>query len=136
LVAEAAGVPDRRRALELLASSRDGCTEALMLAHGFTVELLVDLCIAELAIASPERRGDARGCDGGLREELAAGGIGPLAIGEAADGVQRDSGRLRLLAAAPSALLDDVGLVVLLAIWSSDPKYRLMRNHREAACSC
>jgi hypothetical protein len=47
--------PDRRRALELLASSRDGCTEALMLAHGFTVELLVDLCIAELAIATPER---------------------------------------------------------------------------------
>jgi hypothetical protein len=47
--------PDRRRALELLAASPDGCTEALMLAHGFTVELLVDLCIAELAIATPER---------------------------------------------------------------------------------
>jgi hypothetical protein len=30
--------PDRRRALELLASCRDGCTEAIMLAHGFTVE--------------------------------------------------------------------------------------------------
>jgi hypothetical protein len=29
--------PDRRRALELLASCRDGCTEAMMLAHGFTV---------------------------------------------------------------------------------------------------
>jgi hypothetical protein len=40
--------PDSRRALELLAASPDGCTEALMLAHGFTVELLVDLCIAEL----------------------------------------------------------------------------------------
>ena len=47
--------PDRRRALELLAASPDGCTEALMLAHGFTVELMVDLCIAELAIATPER---------------------------------------------------------------------------------
>jgi hypothetical protein len=47
--------PDRRRALELLAASPDGCTEAIMLAHGFTVELLVDLCIAELAIATPER---------------------------------------------------------------------------------
>jgi hypothetical protein len=47
--------PDRRRALELLAASPDGCTEALMLAHGITVELLVDLCIAELAIATPER---------------------------------------------------------------------------------
>jgi hypothetical protein len=28
--------PDRRRALELLASCPDGCTEAMMLAHGFT----------------------------------------------------------------------------------------------------
>ena len=46
--------PDRRRALELLAASRDGYTEAMMLAHGFTVELMVDLCIAELAIATPE----------------------------------------------------------------------------------
>jgi hypothetical protein len=27
--------PDRR-ALELLATSRDGCTEAIMIAHGFT----------------------------------------------------------------------------------------------------
>jgi len=30
-------------------------TEALMLARGFRVELLVDLCIAGLAIATPER---------------------------------------------------------------------------------
>jgi len=29
--------PDRRRTLELLASRRDGCTEAIMIAHGFTV---------------------------------------------------------------------------------------------------
>jgi hypothetical protein len=29
----------RRRALELLASCRDGCTEAIMLAHGFTIEV-------------------------------------------------------------------------------------------------
>jgi hypothetical protein len=47
--------PDRRRALELLAASPDGCTEAIMLAHGFTVELLVELCMAELTIATPER---------------------------------------------------------------------------------
>ena len=46
--------PDRRRALELLAASHDGYTEALMLAHGFPVPLLVDLCIAGLAIATPE----------------------------------------------------------------------------------
>jgi len=30
----------RRRALELLAGNRDGCTEAIMLAHGFKIELL------------------------------------------------------------------------------------------------
>jgi hypothetical protein len=47
--------PDRRRALELLAASPDGCTEAIMLAHGFPVPLLVDLCIAGLASATPER---------------------------------------------------------------------------------
>jgi len=45
--------PDRRRALELLASC-NGATEAIMLAHGFTVEQMVDLCIAGLAIATPE----------------------------------------------------------------------------------
>jgi hypothetical protein len=51
----AAPKSDRRRALELLASSRDGCTEAIMLAHGFTVEQMVDLCVAGLATATPER---------------------------------------------------------------------------------
>jgi hypothetical protein len=35
--------PDRRRALELLASCRDGCTEAMMRAHGFTVSQMVNL---------------------------------------------------------------------------------------------
>jgi len=33
---------NRRRALELLAASRDGCTEAIMLAHGFAPELMVE----------------------------------------------------------------------------------------------
>ena len=47
--------PHRRRALDLLATSPEGCTEAIMLAHGFTVELMVDLCIAGLAIATVER---------------------------------------------------------------------------------
>src|SRR5262249_33782806 len=32
--------PERRRALELLAASPDGCSEAIMLAHGFTVDFL------------------------------------------------------------------------------------------------
>jgi hypothetical protein len=48
--------PDRRRALELLASSpHEGCTEAVMLAHGFTIPQLVDLVRAGLATATPTR---------------------------------------------------------------------------------
>jgi len=41
----------RRRALELLAASSDGCTEAIILAHGFTTDFLVDLVRAGLATA-------------------------------------------------------------------------------------
>ena len=33
--------PNRRRAFELFASCRDGCTEAIMLAHGFTLAQMV-----------------------------------------------------------------------------------------------
>jgi hypothetical protein len=47
--------PDRRRALELLAASRDGCTEAVMLAHGFTIPQMVELVRAGLATATAER---------------------------------------------------------------------------------
>jgi hypothetical protein len=46
--------PDRRRALELLASCSDGCTEAMMLAHGFNIEQMVELVRAGLATATPE----------------------------------------------------------------------------------
>ena len=45
----------RRRALELLEASLDGCTEAIMLAHGFKIELLVELVQAGLATTSTER---------------------------------------------------------------------------------
>jgi hypothetical protein len=44
-----------RRALELLSSCRDGCTEAIMLAHGFTTERMIDLVRAGLATATAER---------------------------------------------------------------------------------
>ena len=47
--------PDRRRALELLAASHDGVTEAIMRAHGFTVEQMVELVRAGLATATAER---------------------------------------------------------------------------------
>jgi hypothetical protein len=39
----------------LLAASRDGCTEAIMLAHGFTIEQMVELIHAGLATAKAER---------------------------------------------------------------------------------
>ena len=39
----------RRRALELLEASIDGCTEAIMLAYGFKTEFLVELVDAGLA---------------------------------------------------------------------------------------
>jgi hypothetical protein len=42
------------RALRLLAGSQLGCTEAIMLAHGFTTELLVDLVRDGLTNATPE----------------------------------------------------------------------------------
>jgi hypothetical protein len=44
--------PDRRRALELVASCHDGCTEAIMLAHWFTIEQMVELVQAGLATAT------------------------------------------------------------------------------------
>jgi len=44
-----------RRALELLSSCRDGCTEAIMLAHGLTTERMIDLVGAGLATATAER---------------------------------------------------------------------------------
>ena len=47
--------PDRRRALELLAASPEGCTEALMFANGFTAELLIELVRAGLVSAHAER---------------------------------------------------------------------------------
>jgi hypothetical protein len=47
--------PGRRRALELLAASPDGCSEAIMLAHGFTVDFLVDLIRTGMVTTQTER---------------------------------------------------------------------------------
>ena len=47
--------PDGQRALELLASCPDGCPEALMIAHGFSIEQIVRLVRDGLATASAER---------------------------------------------------------------------------------
>src|SRR5262249_2405328 len=46
---------DRHRALALLAASRDGGSEALLVAHGVTIDQMVELVRAGLATAEPER---------------------------------------------------------------------------------
>ena len=45
----------RRRALELLGRCGDGCTEALMLAHGFPAALLVELVRDGYTTATADR---------------------------------------------------------------------------------
>jgi hypothetical protein len=45
---------DRRRALELLARCTDGCTEAVLLAHGFTTKLITELVRTGLATTQTE----------------------------------------------------------------------------------
>jgi hypothetical protein len=47
--------PIRRRALELLAASPRGLTEALLLANDIPIEQLVEMVRAGLATATPER---------------------------------------------------------------------------------
>jgi hypothetical protein len=46
---------ERGRALELLAASPDGCTAAILLAHGFKSDRLVELINAGLAGVTTER---------------------------------------------------------------------------------
>jgi hypothetical protein len=46
---------DERRLLELLAASYDGCTEAILLAHGFAPGLIDGIVSAGLATATAER---------------------------------------------------------------------------------
>jgi hypothetical protein len=43
---------EQRRALALLARSPNGCTEALMMAHGFPLAMLGDLVMGGLALAT------------------------------------------------------------------------------------
>jgi hypothetical protein len=44
---------ERRRALQLLARSPNGCTESEMLAYGFELATLGDLIFAGFALAAP-----------------------------------------------------------------------------------
>jgi hypothetical protein len=45
--------PNQRRALSLLAGSAHGCTQAIMLAHGFSAKMLADLVRDGLATTEP-----------------------------------------------------------------------------------
>lgn len=45
--------PDQRRALNLLAGSAHGCTQSIMLAHGFSSKILADLIRDGLATTEP-----------------------------------------------------------------------------------
>jgi hypothetical protein len=45
---------DERWLLELLAASYDGCTEAILLAHGFALDLIDGIVSAGLATATAE----------------------------------------------------------------------------------
>ena len=47
--------PSRRRALELLASCPDGCSETFLLVQGFSGELLLGLVHGGLVSVSPEQ---------------------------------------------------------------------------------
>jgi hypothetical protein len=53
---------ERHRALELLAASPDGCTAAILMAHGFKSDRLAELINAGLASVTIERvtAGDRR----------------------------------------------------------------------------
>jgi hypothetical protein len=55
--------PDRRRALELLAGSRYGYTKAILRAHGFSIDMLVELVKAGLATTKRERMVARRSMD-------------------------------------------------------------------------
>jgi hypothetical protein len=46
---------EQRRALQLLARSPNGCTEALMMAHGFESAMLGDLALDGFAVAVDHR---------------------------------------------------------------------------------
>jgi len=46
---------DERRLLAMLAKEADGCTDALLTAHGFKLDVLISIASAEFATVTPER---------------------------------------------------------------------------------
>ena len=69
---------DEHEALRLLARSRDGCTQSLMMAHGFAIGILRDL--VRDGLVSEERRSTIAGrrADGGQAGAQSDKGNGPL----------------------------------------------------------
>ena len=75
------GTKVQRRALELLAACRDGCTEAIMLAHGFTVEQMVELVRARARHGEGRARGRRRTHGRGRAGEENRSGAAALLMG-------------------------------------------------------
>jgi hypothetical protein len=96
---------DHRRALTLLAGSRDGCPEALMLAHGFTTKQIDELVGAGHALV------DARNMRAGGRKvavrRLRITAAGRLALRGMTQPPARRADALTLKPPSP-CLLDDV----------------------------
>src|SRR2546427_13108053 len=84
---------ERRRALELLDASCDGCTQAIMQARGVTIEMLADLVRDGLAIVHRRPRACAAraagGCAGEYHRRRAAGARDLTARRRAASGTAR-----------------------------------------------
>jgi hypothetical protein len=57
--------PEHRRALELLAACRNGCSEGMMLAQGFSIDMMVELIDSGLATTLQTERIVAGGYEGG-----------------------------------------------------------------------
>jgi hypothetical protein len=66
--------PDRRRVLELLAASSNGCTETLLTAHVISIVQLIGLIRAGLATAATERVVAGRDTAGVVRVRITDAG--------------------------------------------------------------
>ena len=69
---------DEHEALRLLASSRDGCTQSLMMAHGFAIGILRDLVRDGLVSEELHSTIAGRRADGGQAGAQSDKGNGPL----------------------------------------------------------
>ena len=71
---------DRRRALELLASCPNGCPDGLMIEHGCSVALIVDLIQARLATLHTHYMRVGRQLMETVRLKITAAGLQSLAL--------------------------------------------------------